>query len=62
MRCTTSRAKGEMSKPEDHQPLAYTVLEAASCTLKDYYFALGPTNVIVIDEAPDAITAGRGMS
>jgi hypothetical protein len=32
-------------------------LEAAGCTLKDYYFALGPADVVVIYEAPDAVTA-----
>ena len=32
-------------------------MQAAGCTLKDYYFALGPADAIVIYEAPDAITA-----
>jgi uncharacterized protein with GYD domain len=30
-------------------------LEAAGYTLTDYYFALGPANIIVIYEAPDTL-------
>src|SRR5260370_13316903 len=43
--------------PRCGRPAARAALEAAGCTLKDYGFALGPADVVVIYEAPDAITA-----
>jgi uncharacterized protein with GYD domain len=49
--------KAVVEKPHDHRPAASAALEAAGCTLKDYYFALGPADVVVIYEAPDAIRA-----
>jgi uncharacterized protein with GYD domain len=49
--------KAVVEKPHDRRPAVRAVCEAAGCTLKDYYFALGPADVIVIYEAPDAVTA-----
>jgi uncharacterized protein with GYD domain len=54
---SAASTKAVVEKPHDRRPAARAALEAAGCTLKDYYFALGPTDVIVIYEAPDAITA-----
>jgi len=49
--------KAVVERPHDRRPAAKAALEAAGCTLKEYYFALGPADVVVIYEAPDAITA-----
>jgi uncharacterized protein with GYD domain len=49
--------KAVIEKPHDRRPAARAALQAAGCTLKDYYFALGPADVIAIYEAPDAVTA-----
>ena len=45
-----------VDRPHDRRPLARAALEAAGCTLKDHYFALGPADAVVIYEAPDAVT------
>ena len=49
--------KAVVEKPHNPRPAARAALQAAGCTLKDYYFALGPADVVVIYEAPDPITA-----
>jgi uncharacterized protein with GYD domain len=54
---SAASTKAVIDKPHDRRPAARAALEAAGCTLKEYYFALGPADVIVIYEAPDAITA-----
>lgn len=54
---SAASTKAVIEKPHDRRPAARAALEAAGCTLKDYYFALGPADVIVTYEAPDAITA-----
>ena len=54
---SAASTKAVVEKPQDRRPSAKAALEAAGCTLKEYYFALGPADVIVIYEAPDAITA-----
>src|SRR6266436_6769841 len=54
---SAASTKAVVEKPQDRRPAARAALEAAGCTLKDYYFALGPADVIVVYEAPDAITA-----
>jgi uncharacterized protein with GYD domain len=47
--------KAAVDKPQDRRPAARAALEAAGYTLADYYFALGPANIIVIYEAPDTL-------
>jgi uncharacterized protein with GYD domain len=54
---SAASTKAVVEKPHDRQPAARAALEAAGCNLKEYYFALGPANVVVTYEAPDAITA-----
>src|SRR6266481_7479780 len=56
---SAASTKAVVEKPHDRRPAARVALEAAGCTLKDYYIILpsGPADVIVIYEAPDAITA-----
>ena len=54
---SAASTKAIVEKPHDRRSSARAALEAAGCTLKDYYFALGPADVIVTYEAPDAITA-----
>jgi uncharacterized protein with GYD domain len=54
---SAASTKAVVDRPQDRRPAARAALEAAGCTLKDYYFALGPADVIVIYEAPDALTA-----
>jgi uncharacterized protein with GYD domain len=54
---SAASSKAIVEKPHDRLPPAKAALEAAGCTLKEYYFALGPADVIVIYEAPDALTA-----
>lgn len=49
--------KAVVEKSHDRRPAARAALQADGCTLKDYYFALGQADVVVIYEAPDAITA-----
>ena len=49
--------KALVDKPHDRQLAARAGLQAAGCTLKEFYFAFGAADVIVIYEAPDAITA-----
>jgi hypothetical protein len=48
---------GETEIRNDHRPAARAALQAAGCTLKDYYYDLEPADVVVIYEAPDAMTA-----
>jgi uncharacterized protein with GYD domain len=57
IKLSAASTKAVVEKPQDRRPAARAALEAAGCTLKDYYFALGHADVIVIYEAPDAITA-----
>jgi len=57
IKLSAASTKAVVDKPQDRRPAARAALEAAGCTLKDYYFALGPADVIVVYEAPDAITA-----
>ena len=47
--------KAAVDKPQDRHPAARAALEAAGYTLADYYFVLGPANIIVIHEPPDAL-------
>jgi uncharacterized protein with GYD domain len=54
---SAASTKAVVEKPQDRRPAVKAALEAAGCTLKEYYFALGPADVVVIYEAPDAITA-----
>jgi uncharacterized protein with GYD domain len=54
---SAASTKAVVEKPHDRRPAARAALEAAGCTLKEYYFALGPADVVVTYEAPDAITA-----
>src|SRR5262249_49227283 len=54
---SAKQKKGWPKTPALCHPAARAALEVAGCTLKDYYFALGPADVVVIYEAPDAITA-----
>ena len=54
---SAASTKAMAEKPHDRLGPAKAALAAAGCTLKDYYFALGPADVIVIYEAPDALTA-----
>ena len=49
--------KALVDKPHDRRPAARAALQAAGCTLKEFYFAFGAADVVVIYEAPDAITA-----
>jgi uncharacterized protein with GYD domain len=39
---SAASTKAVVDKPHDRRPAARAALEAAGCTLKDYYFALGP--------------------
>ena len=57
IKLSVESTKAVVEKPQDRRPAARAALEAAGCTLKDYYFALGPADVVVIYEAPDAMTA-----
>src|SRR5262252_3333625 len=57
IKLSAESTKAVVERPHDRRPAARAALEAAGCTLKDYYFALGPADVVVIYEAPDAITA-----
>ena len=57
IKLSAESTKAVVEKPQDRRPAVRAVLEAAGCTLKDYYFALGPADVVVIYEAPDAMTA-----
>jgi uncharacterized protein with GYD domain len=57
IKLSTASTKGIVEKPHDRTPLAKAALEAAGCSLREYYFALGPADVVVIYEAPDALTA-----
>jgi len=57
IKLSAESTKAVVERPHDRRPAVRTALEAAGCTLKDYYFALGPADVVVIYEAPDAITA-----
>ena len=57
IKLSAESTKAVVEKPQDRRPAARAALEAAGCTLKDYYFALGPADVVVIYEAPDAMTA-----
>ena len=57
IKLSAESTKAVVDRPHDRRPLVRAALEAAGCTLKDYYFALGPADVVVIYEAPDAITA-----
>jgi uncharacterized protein with GYD domain len=57
IKISAESTKAVVEKPHDRRPAARAALETAGCTLKDYYFALGPADVIVIYEALDAITA-----
>jgi uncharacterized protein with GYD domain len=54
---SAASTKAVVEKPHDRRPAARAALETAGCTLKEYYFALGPADVVVTYEAPDAITA-----
>ena len=49
--------KAMVERPEDRRVAADALFNAAGCVLKEYYFALRPADVIVIYEAPDALTA-----
>ena len=57
IKLSAESTKAIVEKPHDRRPAARAALEAAGCALKDYYFALGPADVVVIYEAPDAMTA-----
>jgi uncharacterized protein with GYD domain len=57
IKLSATSTKAIVEKPHDRGPLAKAALEANGCSLKEYYFALGPADVIVIYEAPDALTA-----
>jgi uncharacterized protein with GYD domain len=57
IKLTAASTKAIVERPHDRAPLAKAALEAAGCTLKEYYFALGAADVIVMYEAPDALTA-----
>ena len=57
IKLSTASTKAIVEKPHDRAPLAKAGLEAVGCNLKEYYFALGPADVVVIYEAPDALTA-----
>ena len=59
IKLSAESTKAIVGKPHDRRPAARDALETAGCTLKDYYFALGPADVVVIYEAPDAMTAPR---
>jgi uncharacterized protein with GYD domain len=58
---SASSTKALVDKPQDRRPAARAALQAAGCTLKEFYFAFGAADVVVIYEAPDAITAA-GLS
>jgi uncharacterized protein with GYD domain len=47
--------EAEVDKPHDRRPEVRAAVEGAGCTVTEYYFALGPVHVIVINEAPGAI-------
>jgi uncharacterized protein with GYD domain len=49
--------KGLVDKPQDRRPAARAALQSVGCNLKEYYFAFGAADVVVIYEAPDAISA-----
>jgi uncharacterized protein with GYD domain len=54
---SAASTKALVEKPHDRRSSAKAALEAAGCTLKEVYFALGPVDAIAIYEAPDALTA-----
>ena len=49
--------KGLVAKPQDRRKAAEAAMAAVGARLKDYYFAFGDADVIVIYEAPDATSA-----
>jgi uncharacterized protein with GYD domain len=57
IKLSASSTKAMVERPEDRRAAANALFGAAGCTLKEYYFALGPADVIVICEAPDALAA-----
>lgn len=57
IKLSAASTKAIVEKPHDRATLAKAALEANGCSLKEYYFALGPADIIVIYEAPDALTA-----
>lgn len=57
IKLSAASTKAIVEKPHDRAPLAKAALEAAGCSLREYYFAIGPADVVVIYEAPDALTA-----
>jgi uncharacterized protein with GYD domain len=57
IKLSAASTKAIIEKPHDRAPLVKAALEANGCNLKEYYFALGPADVIAIYEAPDALTA-----
>ena len=46
-----------IAKPEDRRAAAAKALKAVGGKLKDYYFALGKHDAIVVAELPDNLTA-----
>lgn len=46
-----------VAKPEDRRAAADKALKAVGAKLKEYFFALGPHDAIVIVEMPDNVTA-----
>lgn len=57
VRLSTESIKGLVSKPQDRRKSAEAALATVGGKLKDYYFAFGDADVIVIYEAPDAASA-----
>ena len=54
---STAATKGLVDNPQDRRPAARAALQAIGCTLKEYYFAFGAADAVVIYEAPDAGSA-----
>lgn len=57
LKYSADSTKALVDKPQDRRVAARAALEAIGCTLKDFYFAFGAADVIVIYEAPDAASA-----
>jgi uncharacterized protein with GYD domain len=54
---SAASTKALVDKPQDRRAAGRAALQAAGCTLKEFYFCFGAADVIVTYEAPDAITA-----
>jgi uncharacterized protein with GYD domain len=58
IKLSAASTKAMVEKHDDRGPPANALFESAGCILKEYYFTLGKaTDVVVIYEAPDALTA-----